>query len=421
MFAHVHENAKSPLFFLSLKRASIFLVIGSLCMISIFHTLSCIITQSAPDLAVRTWSNNAIALNIRTEKFLKNPKKDPHGYTSISLARRSLLVQATNGRALRNLAIALFRNGKSLSEATKVMRLSDDLTRLDIAAQLWLIKDAALNQDIKAVLKRYDTILLTSYEGRNLLFPMLASALSDPEFRKSFHPYMSSSNVWLPAFVTYVVQGAKSPDGLADLVVESKGLPHGSIFRVMETQILERLIAFGQFDRARRMYISLSDAKPSILSSINFTDSNIRSNHEVMAWQLSNTPEISSIWVFNSKSKQNQLIVDAMASAPQVVIRKLLFHSPGRVNFKSRLSASGIQAGADIFWQIQCLHNGRSDIIWTSKSFTAGISFLIDEVFIIPDSCPHQYVSLVVKGGSDSEHLILTLDKTNLFISSESI
>lgn len=125
------------------------------------------------------------------------------------LAYRSLSSEPLAVPALTALALGSELRG-NVAQARALFVHSSALSRRDFSAQLWLIEDAVSHGDVPGALRQYDAALRTNKNAPEILFPILASATSDPTIASALVNVLATRPAWGDAFVRYL--GTSSPD-----------------------------------------------------------------------------------------------------------------------------------------------------------------------------------------------------------------
>lgn len=125
------------------------------------------------------------------------------------LARTALRQDPTAVSAVSTLGIDTQLRGDTPG-ARRLFAYAQTLSRRDIATQLWMVEDAVGRGDVNGALRHYDIALRTSSAASEVLFPVLASAISDPAIRTALTRTLAAQPAWSQAFVIYA--SAKGPD-----------------------------------------------------------------------------------------------------------------------------------------------------------------------------------------------------------------
>src|SRR5690606_19569180 len=114
-----------------------------------------------------------------------------------------------------------------IARAREVFSYSHRLSRRALRTQIWAIEEAVARGDIAGALEQYDRALRTSRSAREMLFPVLAAALSEPAVRLQLLETMATDSIWRGAFVRYAAVNAPEPHAVALLFREGArvGLP----------------------------------------------------------------------------------------------------------------------------------------------------------------------------------------------------
>ncbi len=143
------------------------------------------------------------------------------------------------------------------------MRLeaSAELSRRDLGTQLWLINAAVARNDVQGALGNFDTAMRTSQPGRVILFPILASALADPEFRRPIADLLSKQPNWAHDFIVVTLQSGEASDAVADILPRIRVGPAKQADDLSQMAV-DQLVREQKFTQARRLFSRTYDGVP---------------------------------------------------------------------------------------------------------------------------------------------------------------
>jgi hypothetical protein len=181
-------------------RACLLLGGAVLSIVMLLSSLSAATEISNPNVSLGFNSNNAVAKAVRADQiFVANGGRRSNW---VSLAQQSLRDEPLNPRAVRLLHSAQQLDKKKAS-ANALLALADRITRRDVLTQILLIEANVEKDDIGATLKHYDTALTTSIEARDILFPILAEAMSDQSILTHLAKVFKNERPWRMGFLYY--------------------------------------------------------------------------------------------------------------------------------------------------------------------------------------------------------------------------
>ena len=153
-----------------------------------------------PETALAFWPGDGFALANLAESRLSSDLSAPSREFARSQAARALAAEPTAASAARTLAAI------SASDAIARRRFgyARRLSRRDLGTNLYFIEDAVRRNDVPASLEQYDIALRTSQVvARQLLFPILDSALGDPQLTGPIGHLLARGGDWAPEFVDF--------------------------------------------------------------------------------------------------------------------------------------------------------------------------------------------------------------------------
>jgi hypothetical protein len=168
--------------------------------------------QSPLALAVTPWDARAMSAWAGQLQVLRGQANDPE---AVRLARAALVRDATLPTPYRVLGFAREANG-DVAGAERLIGFSDKLSRRDLPAQLWLIERAVARNDVPGAVAHFDTALRTSEAAPELLFPVLANALSEREVVDAVAPRLLTAP-WAQEFIAKSIDSGPSVPGLVML------------------------------------------------------------------------------------------------------------------------------------------------------------------------------------------------------------
>lgn len=385
-------------------RAMTVLVCVAIGGLSFVNTVVNITRDANPEVALRLFPKSAAALSTQADVLLaKTDTQNPDIFSGFDLTRQSLIGQAINPRALRQLGFIADAKG-DVAQARRLMILSTRASRRDLGAQLWLIEDGVRSEDIASTLSHYDTALRTNGESAKILFPILSAALVDETVQVAFAPYIKANPSWLPSFLGYGIGTGDQPVTIAATILRVGGLPDNAQFAMLNTQILQQLITKSAFSQAALYYLSLKGAQPDLLRSTRFEKSSVDQAFAPISWQLLYSAGIEAGFESVGSGSSQQLHVIAGSGERAVVLRKLLYLPQGAYQFSQKLKLIRYTNGAAASWLMSCVSGPNPRGIWQSNANKA--------VIVIPQNCQTQVLDLVVEGGADqagAEFVILSV------------
>lgn len=312
------------------------------------------------------------------------------------LARQGLAAEPLSVKALTALALNAQIDGKT-AEARRLFAHSDALSRRELGTRLWLIEDAVGRNDIKGALRHYDIALRTEKNAPDLLFPVLAQAITDPAISGALADVLQSKPAWGETFITYLATSGEVPTASAILLrnLSNRGVP---VNGTSQTGVVNLLFRAGKFDeswnyyrsfranvdrrRSRDPHFALESESPSIFDWV----------------PIMNEAGVSAS-IQHAGGKDGMFDFAAPSSTGGVVLQQVQLLPPGHYRLDG-VSAEIEQP--DItrpYWRISCLNSkevGRIELPNSSENRGHFMGF-----FEIPVGCPVQTLDLVARPSSE--------------------
>ena len=186
-------------------------------------SLALVVAKADPAQAyVMAPDNGVILADYAQSEFTRAPSSEADSLPA-SLARRALLSDPTAADALTVLGFQAQLRGEA-AQADRIFSYSTALTRRELRPRLWAIGQAVERGDIAGALRNYDIALRTSRDASKLLYPTLASAMSEPRIRAALLPILDSDPIWKESFVAYAADSGIEPEGAIALFREGNGI-----------------------------------------------------------------------------------------------------------------------------------------------------------------------------------------------------
>ncbi len=348
------------------------------------RTSALLMRRSAPDAAYNMGKGDARILALHAERLSTSINDPSVRAQSVAAARQSLMRDPTNPSAAVSLAIAAETEGKK-PQAQRLVDYSLKMSRRDLRAHLWSIEVAVARGDIPVALHHYDTALRTSRAAPDLLFPVLASALPEPEIRQGVERILSQRPTWKNLFLNWL--GSNSPDSrLATTLFINLGRRGVEIPWSAQASLMGGLVRQGAFAEAWQIYAAHAGKAD-------------RNRSRQVAFDR--VPEVPSPFDWNMMTVEGLsasiqqgpdgavLAFDAVNGVGGVAARQLQFLPAGR--YAVRGKASEITGGSGPYWQLVCPDGselGRVTIAPGKAAFAGTIE--------VPASCPVQWFNLYV-------------------------
>ena len=175
------------------------------------------LTQSrVPQVALSIDPGNARAKARLAEMLFARDQQKADVGQMLGLSRASLRRQSFNPEAMRTIALG-YALQDNIAKARPAFRVAGQLSKRDAPTNIWLIEDAVQRDSVPDALALFDRSLRVEDNLRPVLFPVLASALSDPVIAKAAVPIFEARPVWARFFVKYAMDEGNAAPALAFL------------------------------------------------------------------------------------------------------------------------------------------------------------------------------------------------------------
>jgi hypothetical protein len=364
----------------------------------------------SPQTSLAIDAGDAIALAQQTDNRWAKAAAAGEQIDLYSQAQRSIAQQAINPRAVRLLGFSADLRGNR-----RVALLANDaatrLSRRESGAQLWLMENDVERNDVSAVLKRYDVLLSTNGTLRDALYPKLALALSDPQIRDAFVPYVRKNPIWLSRFLgTAVYQ--PNPDALSYAIRQAGGLAKNDTNQTINTVLLGQLFATQKVAEGRAFFRSLPGADARLLTSAALTNAAFDAKFAPVSWVLTSNSSVGA--TVEKANDAHAIKAFALSGATGVAASKYLFILPGTYRFGSAHKTTSPSPNARAAWALRCLSSADQPILYQFDIIRPARSEPPPAQVTIPPDCPVQRLDLTLAGGDDSRGLELLVSQVNI-------
>jgi hypothetical protein len=369
-------------------RGALAVAAAGLGTVSILHSLAYMIRGSAPARAhaLAPWDGRITAL---LSEQLSGPAASPTDRKRADdLARLALRQDATAVPAIATLGINAQVRGDTAA-AREIFAYSERLSRRDLRTRLWAIEDAVGRNDIPAALRNYDIALRTSRVAPDLLFPVLASAISEADIRRGLVMTLAKRPPWGQLFIGYVAENGPDARATAAFMsgLQQSGIPQpdGSAAALMA-----RLLAEGHVDDAWRYYAAITPGADRRRSR----DPNFTANRMTpFDWNPLGDSGIATTIQRGDRGGIFDFVAPSNLGGP--LLRQTQMLPPGKYRIEGR-SAGIDQPDATLpYWLLSCADGHEVGRVTIPAS--ARMKGRFSGEFNVPAGCPTQQLTLVAK------------------------
>lgn len=305
------------------------------------------------------------------------------------IARQALRREGTASNAIATLGLDAQARGDT-PLAQRYLDIAQRLSRRDVAVQLWAIEDAVGRGDIAAAVTHYDIALRASHDTRQLLFPVLASAIADPAIAGPMTRLLATQRpYWTADFIFFLAGKAPDP-GVAASFFDRLDAARIPISDAARSVLITSLVAKGEVDRAWQIYATrhpTADRRRSRDARF----ANVQDSRSPFDWQLFGDNGLSTS--IERGTTGNVLAFSVPPGAGGLLARQMEILPPG--SYRLRSSTSDITAPASVrpMWVVTC-QDGRP-IGRIGIAGAPGTGDVATDRFDVPADCRAQYLSLV--------------------------
>lgn len=371
------------------------LLIGPMALVIFFGVfvfgVSAVTQVSSPNVSVDWQPNNATALSLLAENGIQL-KHDAAGLkVATEFARRSLMRDPTQARAMAVMGIAADIRGDH-DKARLLVNSAASLSRRQVGTSVWLIEDAAGRGDVRAALAQYDIALRTSTEASELLFPILRDGLAEKEIRDALIEVFRWRPNWEHAFVGQAIaEGSK----VEQLVPVFMALPSDPLMQAsdMRQALLDRLVGQGHYALADRYYASLRIQPGGVPRNQTFGETNGLAPFD---WRYGD----SGVAMAVRQNGRNMLrfSTDSVIAGP--IASQMVLLKPGRYRLAGKGRYMTPPGAGGVTWQVRCATGDAGTLadapLRTSRGGAAFLAF-----FSVPQGCDAQWIELLIRNPDD--------------------
>jgi len=389
-------------------RSALAMAAAGLGGISVAHSLGLALSAGDPARAhtLAPWDGQ-ITARLSQQRLADDAGAQARVATE-QLARRALNQDPTAVASVATLGLAAQMRDNTAG-ARRLMDYAQRLSRRNLQAQLWAVEGAVARGDIPGALRHYDIALRTSTTAPNLLFPVLASAISDPAIQSNLVPVLARQPIWGPGFVTYVASSGTDPRATASLFTKLHRF-HVPIAAEATSVVITSLVAASAMDEAWRYYAAVRPgAERSASRDPRFTAE--LSTPSAFDWTAVSDGSVSAS--IERGVAGGRLDFSAAPGASSVVLQQMQMLPAGAYRLEGHGSGIEQPEQSRPYWVLTC-RNGRElgRIPIPNLSQNAGV---FAGRFDVPvQGCPVQTLSLMVRPSDEVSGVAGQIDRIQL-------
>lgn len=341
--------------------------------------------DAARAYAISPWNGRITALFARQLSGQDATKTDRRRADQI--ARQALRQDPTAVAAVATLGLDAQLRGDAPG-ARRLFAYAEHLSRRDLPTQFWAIEDAVGRSDVGGALRHYDIALRTSAKTPALLYPILASAITDPEVRVALLRVLTARPGWGNSFVNYVAGNSKDARATVGLF---DGLRRAGVLVAPEASAvaINALILGNQWDAAWSYYASIRPgAKRSRSRDPRFLGA--LTAPSPFDWTPTNEPGI--ITSIQQGNRSGAFVFAVPSGVGGLLLQQVQVLSPGTYRLVGQSSDINQPETSRPYWVLSC-RNGR-ELGRLPVPVAAQATGHFEGLFRVPAECPVQVLAL---------------------------
>lgn len=358
--------------------------------LSVVVTLANAAAVQSPTLALRLWPGHALAEARTADQLVASNPAAPPMKQAADHATRALRRSPMLPSAARTVAISALvaRNNR---QATALFEYAAAMSKRDIPTQFWLLERRVQANDVEGALVHFGIALRVSTAARDVLFPVLTSALAEPHLVRPIAQLVRGGTDWASPFLYYAAERSADSRHAAALYLAlgRLGSPPG---REHLEPLIGKLTTARQYQAAVRLYRlidpqwRLEDANAQLDGTFSRTDA------PPFGWTLN----AGTAWRGAAPDNDNRVLyLSGDSGGAEWAARRMMLLPAGRYAIDGRYGVSGSPQGA-IEIAVTCLNLQESS---TSAAIPlAAAAGRFRHVIEVPGGCSAQWFSIALDG-----------------------
>ena len=385
--------------------ARIGLILGAalLAWLTVAVTYSNYAAATSPSTSLFLWPGHAVA-EARTADALvasiqqNTPSRQQRQRVAeaAQAAARALQRNPTLPAPVRILAMQASL-GRDQRPVDRLLDYSQRMSRRDVPTQFWLLEKRVAANDVPGALSHFGIALQVAPSTREVLFPVLSQALSQPDLREPIARLVRRGDSWRSEYLYHAGQHADPASAAAlFLLVARLGAPPAPAHL---QGLVERLAAAGDVAGAARLY-ALVDRDWRLGDVGAQLDGTFARSGDLppFGWDLN--PNNAARGPRPDSNDNNALQINLPQTDEEWAARKLLLAAAGRYRFAG---AYGMMDGGTgrIRIEIACARGGA--VVATISAVVNRPTGALEGQLDIPASCTRQWLTIQASGqGNDT-------------------
>lgn len=315
------------------------------------------LARARPDLVLGLAPQTPAAIDAEFKRALDSGEVSEDKLRDWSArARAALAVHPLEPGLLR---IASGEPGRATPEA--LLQAAERLSRRDSLVELALIEVAVNAGRTDQALVHYDRALSVFPDMRDVLFPILVGAISEPNIRAALTRVAAQRRPWIDPFLSVAVRQTEQPRQVAALLDDMARLaPPPPGLREHQAALAGRFIAAGDYAGARGLARRAVQGDPDAVDRIAIAPATWETAARPLTWTRAETDGVDAE-LFDDASVQ----VSVRPGGAGLALFRMLVREPGRYRFSVRTSPAEDADPATGRWDLLCLRQDGSQTLAT--------------------------------------------------------
>lgn len=346
-----------------------------------------------------------LGARLAESRFAEAPDAGGQGDT-VTLARAALRRDPMAVRAIPILGIEASAAGDA-HRSQRLLDYAQRLSRRHLQTQLWAIEAAVARGDVTGALTQYDIALRSSRAAIDLLYPVLASAITDRSVRVATAAMLAKRPPWGGFFIDFASGNGDSPAATA-LLFEDLQRRNVPISPSASATLVNRLAASASIKAAWRFYKSRHPDANAATSR----DDRLRGvqTPSLFDWTVVSDTNVTALIGNGAEKGLFDFLVPAGAGGRLLQQTQLL--PAGRYSLVGHSVGIDQPEAALPYWALTCGDGRELGRVIVSNSATAEGRFTGQ--FTVPSNCPVQTLTLVARSSDQIGGVFGQIDRVRL-------
>ena len=385
-------------------RLALAAIVGMICLYGVTFSLAQVLVKSDPLLAQRLAPYDGRILAAYATSLAGEGANSKQRTQADRVAKHALRQDPTAVAAVATLGMNADIRGDATS-ARRYFGYAQKLSRRDLRVQLFMIESSVQRGDIPATLHQSDITLRVFPRLGDLLYPVLASAINDPEIRRGLIKTLSGKPIWGEDFVNFIAAKGVDPRSTAALFLglarAGFAVPDGA-----RATMVNALIRTGETDAAWAYYTTIHPGSDRRRSRDPRFSANLTTPSQLDWTQIIDGSGVTS-------NIQNGVFdFSAPSSVGGPLLQQFQLLPPGTYRLTGHSSEIEQTGSIGAYWVLTCLGGrelGRVDV--PNSAISNGY---FSGKLTVPKGCPVQLLVLVARPSNTVEGLSGQFDKIQL-------